>query len=159
MATTWSIIDGNLPFLQDFPAQYAIEYSSDALWQMNDGELPYRNAFPQLNTINDAPSTVWTIKEGMLPDKAAFPKLIKFTDVPYNIWAIKDGSLPYRRNFPPMPDKPRMWGSTYKLTLKEMHQNPLILKTQKSTPVNIGEYTIQPATINRIIDNIDWELI
>lgn len=72
----WRIIDGDLPFLYEFPTQYDIEYTSDVLWQIEDGKLPYKKAFPQLRGFSDAPDAMWMIHNGNLPYKKAFPPLI-----------------------------------------------------------------------------------
>lgn len=159
MATTWSIVDGNLPYLNDFPTQYAVEYISDGLWQIDNGELPYRISFPQLKAINGAPLSAWRVDDGCLPYLAAFPERARFTDVPLGIWAIRNGELPYLRNFPQMPGPPRMWGSPTKLLLEEMHKSPILLKTQKSQDVQIGDTTIPHQITKRLFDGIDWELI
>lgn len=71
----WRIIDGNLPFLYDFPTQYAIEYTSDVLWQISDGTLPYKNAFPHLHGFSDVPDSMWAIHDGALPYKKTFPQM------------------------------------------------------------------------------------
>ena len=71
----WRIIDGNLPFLYEFPTRYAIEYTSDNLWQISDGTLPYKKAFPHRYGFSDAPDSMWVIQDGELPYKKAFPKM------------------------------------------------------------------------------------
>lgn len=109
--------------------------------------------------VNDAPTSLWRITNGSLPIKLTFPKNYGITDVPLGIWAIKDGDLPYRRNFPPMPDPPRMWGSPTKILLKEMHNSPVLLKTEKSQDIQIGDTTIPHQITKRLFDGIDWELI
>lgn len=109
--------------------------------------------------INDAPTSIWRITDGNLPTKLVFPKNYGITDVPLGIWAIKDGELPYRRNFPPMPGPPTMWGSPTKILLKEMHNSPILLKTQKSQDVQIGDTTIPHQITKRLFEGIDWELI
>lgn len=156
---TWYIRDGNLPYLQEFPELLEFNDAPDSLWKIVNGKLPYRIVFPQLNDIDDAPNSLWRIKENNLPYKMMFPALYKFTDVPLGIWAIKDGELPYRRNFPPMPGPPTMWGSPTKILLKEMHTSPILLKTQKSQDVQIGDTTIPHQITERLFDGIDWELI
>lgn len=130
-----------------------------ATWYITNGNLPYLNEFPDMPVINDAPNLVRRITNGSLPIKLAFPKNYGITDVPLGIWAIKDGDLPYRRNFPPMPDPPRMWGSPTKILLKEMHNSPVLLKTQKSQDVQIGDTTIPHQITKRLFEGIDWELI
>lgn len=156
---TWYIIDGDLPFLEEFPSLYQIDDAPLSLWKIADGDLPFKNGFPQIYVVDDAPPSLWRIIDGNLPTRLTFPKNYGITDVPLNIWAIKDGELPYRRNFPPMPDPPRMWGSPTKILLKEMHTSPILLKTQKSQDVQIGDTTIPYQITKRLFDGIDWELI
>lgn len=74
-AVTWYIVDGDLPFLYDFPTQYELEYTSDVLWQIEDGTLPYKKSFAELHGFSDAPDAVWVIQDGELPYKKAFPPL------------------------------------------------------------------------------------
>lgn len=155
----WYIIDGDLPFLEEFPSLYQINDAPLSLWKIVDGDLPFKNGFPQVYTVDDAPDSLWKIVDGDLPFKSLFPKNYGITDVPLGIWAIKDGDLPYRRNFPPMPDPPRMWGSPTKILLKEMHNSPILLKTQKSQDVQIGDTTIPHQITKRLFEGIDWELI
>lgn len=157
----WKIVDGDLPFLDDFPElpDPPINDAPDSIWRIIDGELPFKLSFSEMSGINDAPALVWRIVDGNLPTKLVFPKNYGITDVPFNIWAIKDGELPYRRNFPPMPDPPRMWGSPTKILLKEMHNSPVLLKTEKSQDVQIGDTTIPHQITKRLFEGIDWELI
>lgn len=157
--STWYIVDGNLPYLNEFPEMKVIEDAPLGVWRIIDGELPFKLSFPEMSGINDAPTLVWRIVDGNLPTKLVFPKNYGITDVPLGIWAIKDGELPYRRNFPPMPGPPRMWGSPTKILLKEMHTSPILLKTQKSQDVQIGDTTIPYQITKRLFDGIDWELI
>lgn len=71
----WRIIDGELPFLYEFPTQYEIQYTSDNLWQITDGKLPYKKVFPHRYGFSDAPDSMWVIQDGELPYKRAFPKM------------------------------------------------------------------------------------
>lgn len=74
-AVTWYIVDGDLPFLYDFPTQYELEYTSDGLWQIEDGTLPYKKSFAELHGFSDAPDAIWVIQDGELPYKKVFPPL------------------------------------------------------------------------------------
>ena len=155
----WKIIDGNLPFKDEF-AQIATGFNEypNALWQKRNNNLPYKNMFPTLYSINDAPLSIWKISNG-LPYRTVFPQRYGITDVPLGIWAIRNGELPYRRNFPSMPGPPTMWGSVTELTLSQMHNSPVLLKTQKSQDVQIGDTTIPHQITKRLFEGIDWELI
>lgn len=73
----WRIIDGDLPFLYEFPVRYDIQYTSEALWQIDDGELPHKKAFPHRYGLTDVPNAVWAIKDGELPYKRSFPPMYK----------------------------------------------------------------------------------
>ena len=156
---TWYITDGDLPYLNEFPDMPAINNVPNLTWRIVDGDLPYKLCFPEKHEIENAPTLVWRITDGSLPTKIVFPKNYGITDVPLGIWAIKDGNLPYRRNFPQMPSPPRMWGSPAKLTLQEMHNSPILLKTQKSQDVQIGDITVPHQITERLFNGIDWELI
>lgn len=76
-AVTWYIVDGDLPFLYDFPTQYELEYTSDVLWQIEDGTLPCKKSFAELHGFSDAPDAMWVIQDGELPYKKVFPPLYK----------------------------------------------------------------------------------
>ena len=84
MANTvvWRIIDGDLPFLYDFPTQYEIEYTSDVLWQISDGTLPYKKAFPHRHGFSDVPDSMWAIRDGTLPYKKTFPQMYPIEPIP-----------------------------------------------------------------------------
>lgn len=114
--------------------------------------------FPVLYSVDDSPSQVWKISNG-LPYKISFSQRYGITDVPLGIWVIRNGELPYRRNFPPMPGPPTMWGTITELTLSQMHNSPILLKTQKSQDVQIGDTTVPHQITERLFNGIDWELI
>lgn len=155
----WKIVNGSLPFKDDFaPRATGFDEYPIALWRKAENELPYKSMFPTKYTIDDAPLSIWKIGN-RLPYKVSFPQRYGITDVPLGIWAIKDGELPYRRNFPRMPGPPTMWGSVAKLTLSQMHNSPILLKTQKSQDVQIGDTTIPHQITKRLFEGIDWELI
>jgi len=109
--------------------------------------------------ITDIPVSLWNIKDGNLPYRIAFPEVFRITEFPCCFWGIKDGGLPYRIQFPLMPDPPKMWGSTMKITLSQMHNSPILLKTQKSQDVQIGDTTVPHQITERLFNGIDWELI
>ena len=48
---TWKIIDGGLPFLDEFPQMYNIDDAPSSFWKIKDGDLPYRMAFPKMYTV------------------------------------------------------------------------------------------------------------
>ena len=155
----WEIIDGSLPFLEDFPQMSNISNTPSTAWKIKDGNLSYRLGFVEMPNIDDVPLSIWNIKDNNLPYRVAFPETLKITEFPCSFWGIKDGGLPYRMQFPPMPGPPTMWGSIMKLTLSQMHNSPILLKTQKSQDVQIGDTTIPHQITERLFDGIDWELI
>lgn len=118
----WSIIDGNLPYLDEFPDREEIEYTSDVLWRISNGDLPY---------------------------KKAFPERIGITDVSDIVWIIEDEALPYKRCFPEMPKRPRRVKpynkhicpaivlSDYKQQIKfnENYEQTIIIPTYKVTVI------------------------
>ena len=46
--STWYIVDGNLPFLYEFPEMKVIEDAPLSVWRINDGELPFKLSFPEM---------------------------------------------------------------------------------------------------------------
>ena len=44
-----------------------------ATWYIIDGDLPYLNEFPDMSSISDAPNSVWRITDNSLPYKLSFP--------------------------------------------------------------------------------------
>lgn len=157
----WKIIDGGIPFLSEFPQMYTINEQPACFWNIVDGDLPFRpSGYPQMYIVTEVPISFWRIKDGDLPYRPpGFPEMLRITEFPCCYWGIKDGGLPYRMQFPPMPDPPKMWGPLVKILLKEMHNSPVLLKTQKSQDVQIGDTTIPHQITKRLFEGIDWELI
>lgn len=79
MANEWKIIDGNLPFLSEFPQMYGIDDAPSSFWKIINGNLPFRTSFPQMHVIDDAPVSFWRIKDGDLPYRLSFPKMYDLT--------------------------------------------------------------------------------
>lgn len=77
----WKIIDGNLPFLSEFPQTYTIDDAPAIFWRIVDGNLPFRSAgYPQMyNSIDEAPISFWRIIDGKLPFRITFPKMYDLT--------------------------------------------------------------------------------
>ena len=44
----WKIIDGNDPFLDEFPPIYTINDTPNSFWKIIDGDDPFRLAFPEM---------------------------------------------------------------------------------------------------------------
>lgn len=80
-----------------------------ATWYIVDGSLPYLEEFPELPEppIDDAPLSVWRIVNGDLPYKLTFPDMPSIDDAPLSVWLIVDGDLPFKRAFPAMPKPPK----------------------------------------------------
>lgn len=72
---TWYIVDGNLPYLEEFPPMPSIDDAPNSLWKIIDGDLPFKSAFPQMPSIDDAPDYMWKIIDGELPFKTLFPEM------------------------------------------------------------------------------------
>lgn len=100
--STWYIVDGNLPYLNEFPEMKTIEDAPLGVWRIVDGELPFKLSFPEMSGITDAPLSMWRIVDGDLPFKVQFPEMSGITDLIYKIWGSKNGSVPYRRTYPEM---------------------------------------------------------
>ena len=76
----WKIIDGDDPFLSEFPEMFDREDFEPiaSFWNIIDGDLPFRQSFPQMYNVNDIPASFWRIKDGDLPYRLAFPKMYKY---------------------------------------------------------------------------------
>ena len=159
----WYQESNKLPYTEYFPTLSYINYYPLNIWtsrQRADDTSPTLVTFPEPIELTGGPNDAWRMGAEELPFKKSFPALYHFTDAPYNIWIIKDGiDIPYMNNFPPMLGPPKMWGSPTKILLKEMHTSPILLKTQKSQDVQIGDTTIPHQITKRLFDGIDWELI
>lgn len=73
----WKIIDGNLPFIDEFPQSYEMNDVPVTLWRIIDDQLPKRTAFPAVHMIDGAPVSLWRIIDGDDPFRLAFPKMPK----------------------------------------------------------------------------------
>ena len=49
---TWYIIDGDLPFLEEFPAMPTIDDAPATIWRITDGDLPYKIQFPKMYKVS-----------------------------------------------------------------------------------------------------------
>lgn len=77
----WKIIDGDDPFLSEFPEMFDREDFEPiaSFWNIIDGDLPFRpSGYPQMYNVNDIPVSFWRIKDGDLPYRLAFPKMYKY---------------------------------------------------------------------------------
>lgn len=77
----WKIIDGDDPFLSEFPEMFDREDFEPiaSFWNIIDGNLPFRpSGYPQMYNVNDVPASFWRIKDGDLPYRLAFPKMYKY---------------------------------------------------------------------------------
>ena len=72
------------------------------IWYIIDGNLPYREQFPQMETVSEVPTNVWKQIDGELPKKATFPTMYTINDAPALMWLIIEGDLPFKRIFPEM---------------------------------------------------------
>lgn len=72
---TWYIVDGNLPFLEEFPTMPSVDDAPLSVWRIVNGNLPFKMQFPTMPSIDAAPLSVWLIVDGDLPFKRAFPKM------------------------------------------------------------------------------------
>ena len=73
----WKIIDGDLPFLSEFPQMYTVTEPLASFFFIVDGDLPYRDSYPQMYTVNEVPNSYWRIIDGDLPYRLGFPKMYK----------------------------------------------------------------------------------
>lgn len=49
---TWKIIDGDLPFLDEFSQMYSVNDVPASFWKIKDGDLPYRSSFPKMYKVS-----------------------------------------------------------------------------------------------------------
>lgn len=75
----WKIVDGNLPYLEEFPQMHDIDDAPSSLWRIIDGNLPFKLIFPEMHSIDDAPSSLWKIVDGDLPFKSIFPPMYEIS--------------------------------------------------------------------------------
>ena len=73
----WKIINGNLPFKDDFPTRpTSFDDFPDWIWHKVEDELPYKVMFPTRYAIDEAPQALWMKYPGELPFKIVFPKML-----------------------------------------------------------------------------------
>lgn len=76
----WKIIDGDDPFLSEFPEMFDREDFEPiaSFWNIIDGDLPFRpSGYPQMLTVNEVPNSYWRIIDGDDPFRLAFPEMPK----------------------------------------------------------------------------------
>lgn len=95
----WKIVNGNLPFKDDFPDLYTINEYPESLWRIDD-DLPYKTMFPEMYAIDDAPESLWKINAN-LPFKSSFAPMYEIDDAPNSLWRIA-WDMPFKVTFPPM---------------------------------------------------------
>lgn len=83
--STWYIVDGNLPYLNEFPEMKVIDDAPLSVWRIVDGGLPFKLSFPEMEGINDAPLSMWRIVDGELPFKIQFPRMYKYGEDDRNV--------------------------------------------------------------------------
>jgi hypothetical protein len=104
MATNWKIVDGNLPYEDNFATPIPNTDISDTnapdfFFRIIDGDLPFRRTFHSIPSLSGASSLIWSIIDGDYPFKWAFSILY---DVEYTsncLWRIKNGEYPYKISF------------------------------------------------------------
>ena len=77
----WKIIDGDDPFLSEFPKMFDREDFEPiaSFWNIIDGDLPFRpSGYPQMSTVNEVPNSYWRIIDGDDPFRLTFPKMYKY---------------------------------------------------------------------------------
>jgi len=77
-------------------------------WKIIDGDDPFLSEFPQMYTVNEPLAYFWDIIDGADPFRQSFPQMFTVTEVPYSFWRIIDGDDPFRLAFPQMPKPPRI---------------------------------------------------
>ena len=86
----WKIIDGNDPFLSEFPQMHTVNEPLASFWDIIDGEDPFRQSFPQMYVVDDAPYSFWRIIDGDDPFRLQFPPMYKVRkEVPIKLKARK----------------------------------------------------------------------
>lgn len=139
MATNWKIVDGNLPYEDNFFTPIPNTSMSDAdapyfFYRITDGDLPFRNAFHSVPPLSGTSSLIWNIIDGDYPFKWIFPEISKKIDYTSDVlWQISDSTYPYKKSFPQMMGftdvSDNMWiiqdgGYPYKRIFPEMPKRP-----------------------------------
>ena len=83
MAYEWKIIDGDLPFLSEFPQMYNVNEPLASFFFIVDGDLPYRDSYPQMYTVTEAPESFRQIEDGDLPFRRQFADVIMYEYEPF----------------------------------------------------------------------------
>ena len=97
----WKIINGNLPFKDEFPARPTeFDEYPEVLWCI-DNSLPFKKMFSEMYAIDGVPAALWRIVDGNLPFRSTFSQMHRINDAPESIWRIAD-DLPFKIVFPPM---------------------------------------------------------
>ncbi len=103
----WKIIDGNPPYLDDFPTiATKIDEYPNTFWRMADGDMPYKTSYPVMHPLDDAPSSLWKIKDGEIPYRNSYPKLSGITDAPSAFWILQDGDTAPKKSVYPGLHRP-----------------------------------------------------
>lgn len=126
----WKIINGNLPFKDDFPTRpTSFDDYPDWIWHKVADELPYKVMFPTRYAIDDAPEALWKISDD-LPFKTSFATRYPINEAPMALWVKEPDGLPYKIVFPKMPKAPVMEklyeGEREIVLLSDYHQTVIL---------------------------------
>lgn len=94
----WYIIDGDLPFLEDFPElpDPPIDDAPASVWKIVDGDPPFKEAFPRMYGITDFIWSLWRITDGDPPFRIQFPEMVPYYEDYSKSWLQRNGYEPYR---------------------------------------------------------------
>lgn len=126
----WKIINGNLPFKDDFPTRpTSFDDYPNWIWHKVADELPYKVMFPTRYAIDDAPEALWKISDD-LPYKTSFATRYRINEAPMALWMKYPGELPFKVVFPKMLPPPVMEklyeGEREIVLLSDYHQTVIL---------------------------------
>ena len=149
----WKIINGNLPFKDDFPTRpTSFDDYPDWIWHKVVDELPYKAMFPTRYAIDDAPEAMWKISDD-LPFKTSFATRYPINEAPMALWMKYSGELPFKVVFPKMPPPPKMEKPYVR------HQCPAIVLSEYKQRIKFSEVYVQTVilpTYKSIVITEEW---
>lgn len=113
MATNWKIVDGNLPYEDNFVSPIPNTDMSDTnapdfFFRIIDGDLPFRRTFHSIPSINGCSILYWLLdpnnedpSKSTIPFRFMFPENKSIDGVPETIWFKRnEDPSPWKKTFP-----------------------------------------------------------
>lgn len=116
MATNWKIVDGNLPYEDNFFTPVPNTSMSDAdapyfFYRIIDGDLPFRNTFHAVPDASGFHNLQWCLipdspdeSKSLIPFKTIFNPIIPVDTIPSFVWRINpdEDDSPWKIPFNPL---------------------------------------------------------